>query len=337
MKAAVYRGKQKLEVMDVDIPQPDVNEVLIKVKYCAICGTDVHAFMYDVPPAGTVMGHEFSGTIVRVGQEVTRLKEGMRVVGGGGAPPPGKERPMQVAPRFEYSKQGFSGRMQAYAEYVIMDDWAPIPIPEGVSDKEAALCEPTAVAVHAVRKSALKLGDSIVIFGAGPIGMFTVQVSKAAGANKVIVFEPNEVRAHAAIKLGADAVYNPLEVDPVEISVDLTDGMGPDVVFDCAGVKATLDQSLSLVRRSGQVMLVAVIWENIQLLPVDWSAREVSLQVSFASPSDDWRIALDLFKSGKVDIGPMLSDVDIIPLDRIQSAFESLTKPTNELQVLVEL
>ena len=88
MKAAVYRGKQKLEVMDVDIPQPDVNEVLIKVKYCAICGTDVHAFMYDVPPAGTVMGHEFSGTIVRVGQEVTRLKEGMRVVGGGGAPPP---------------------------------------------------------------------------------------------------------------------------------------------------------------------------------------------------------------------------------------------------------
>ena len=336
MKAAVYKGSQQLVVEEVETPTPGPNEVLIKVKYSALCGTDVHAFLYDAPPPGTVMGHEFSGAIAKPGPGVTRWTEGDRVVGGGGTPPPDKVPPIRSDPRYNYRSQGFAGRMRAYAEYVILDEWGPTPIPDGVSDEQASLCEPTAIGVHAVRKSALKVGDSVVVLGAGPIGLFCTQVAKAAGASSVIVFEPAPVRANAAAQVGADEVLNPLEVDPITTAVERTGGIGPDVVFDCAGVKSTLDQSLSMVRRGGQVMLVAVIWEEIPVLPVDWSAREVSMQVSFSSDPDDWRIALDLFKTGKVNIGPMLSEEEIIPLDEIQSAFESLIKPTTQLQLVVK-
>ena len=274
MRAAVYKGNRRLVVEEVETPVPGPSEVLIKVRYCALCGTDVHAFMYDAPPPGTVMGHEFCGVVAGLGPGVAGWSEGDRVVGGGGAPPPGKEPPIRRDPRYNYRLQGFSGRMRAYAEYVVMDEWGPIPIPDGVSDEEAALCEPTAVGVHAVRRSALKLGDSVVVLGAGPIGLFCTQVAKAAGASSVIVFEPASARADAARQVGADGVFNPLEVDPVAAAVEMTGGVGPDVVFDCAGVKSTLDQSLSMVRRNGQVMLVAVIWEETPLLPVDWSGRK---------------------------------------------------------------
>ena len=336
MKAAVYKGKQKLTIEEVDTPIPGPNEVLIKVKYSALCGTDVHAFLYDIPSPGTVMGHEFCGTISEVGSDVTAWKKNDRVVGGGGTPPPGKEPAIKVGPRYNFRTQGFSGRMRAYAEYVILDEWGPILIPDGVSDEEAALCEPTSVGVHAVRKSGMQLGDSAVIFGAGPIGLFCTQVAKATGASQVIVFEPSSVRANAALQVGADTVLNPLEIDPISTAVELTGGIGPDVVFDCAGINSTLDQSLNMVRRNGKVILVAVIWEKISLLPVDWSAREVSMHVSFSSDPSDWHAALNLFQSGKVKIGPMLSREQIIPLTDIQGAFESLIKPTTQLQLVVK-
>ena len=173
MKAAVYKGEQRLEVEEVPTPTAGPGQVLIKVRYCAICGTDVHAFMYDVAPPGTVMGHEYCGTVTEVGDGVDRWNVGDRVVGGGGSPPPGVLTGTRVHPRFNYRTMGFpqNGRLRAYAEYVLLEDWEPVPIPDGVSDEEATLCEPCAVTVHAVRLSEIKLGDSVLIMGAGPIGL----------------------------------------------------------------------------------------------------------------------------------------------------------------------
>ena len=336
MRAAVYKGPRTLSVEEVPTPEPGPNQVLVKVKYCAICGTDVHGYMYDVPPPGTVMGHEYCGTVARLGPGVTKWHEGDRVVGGGGTPPPGKETRQRVAPRYDYLAEGFVHPMRAYAEFVLMDEWLPIPVPEGVSDEEAALCEPCAVAVHAVRLSRLRVGDSVAILGAGPIGLFCTQVAKAAGAGRVIVSEPTETRAAAAMQLGADHVLDPTKDDVVSRAVELTDDIGPDIVFDCAGIKSTLDEALNMVRRRGQVMLVAVPWEEMPLAPVAWMALEVSVQTSFGQLPEDWRIALDLFKSGKVQIGPMLSEEQIIPLDGIQEAFDSLMKPTTQLQMVVK-
>ena len=336
MKAAVYKGNQRFEIEEIPTPTPGPNEVVLRVKYCAICGTDVHCFLYDVAPPGTVMGHEYCGTVTQVGSDVSTWKVGDRVVGGGGAPPPGREPLIRSDPRFNYREMGFAGgRVRAYAEYILLEEWEILPIPDGVTDEMASLCEPCAIAVHAVRLSELKLGDSVAVLGAGPIGLFCLQVAKAAGASAVIVSEPAPARADAARTLGADAVIDPTRQDVEADVVALTDGLGPQVVFDCAGIKSTLDQAFNLVRRGGQVVLVAVPWEPMPVEPADWMAREVRFQTSFGSRPDDWRVSLELLESGKVTVSPMLSEEGFIPLEGIQQAFEELVKPTTQVQMVV--
>ena len=337
MRAAVYKGNQRLEVEEIPTPEPGAGQVLVDVKYCAICGTDVHGFLYDVVPPGTVLGHEYCGTIAKVGPGVSTWKEGDRVVGGGGTPPPGQEAPLRTKPRYNYHAEGFSGKkLRAYAEYVLMEEWEPIPIPEGVTDEEAALCEPCSVAVHAVRRSRLELGDSVAVLGAGPIGLLCLQVAKASGAGRVIVSEPSATRRAAALELGADEVVDPTEEDVVSRMVSLTDGLGPQIVFECAAAKPTLDQALNMVRRWGQIMLVAIAWEPVEVLPADWMAHEIELRSSFGSSPENWRTSLDLIRSGSVRMGPLLTEAGFIPMDQIQQAFESLIKPTTQLQMVVK-
>ncbi|MBM3948185.1 MAG: hypothetical protein FJ312_02885 [SAR202 cluster bacterium] len=151
MKAAVYQGKQRFQVKDLPDPKPGPGQVQIDIKYSAVCGTDVHGFMYDKVPPGSVIGHEFSGVVAQVGKGVTRWKAGDRVVGYGGTPPPGKGPFWSSDPRYDFSATGFArGRTGAYAGKMVMEEWEPTPIPKNVPDLAAALCEPTAVGVHAV-------------------------------------------------------------------------------------------------------------------------------------------------------------------------------------------
>ena len=194
MRAAVYQGKQQFAIEDLADPAPAPGQVVVDVEFCAICGTDVHAIMYDIAPVGTVLGHEYSGVISRVGSGVERWKVGDRVIGGGGEPPP--TLASARGPRFNYRNDGFpTGRIRAYAEKVLMEEWGPIAIPESVSSAEAAMCEPCAVAVHAVRISKMRLGDTVAVLGAGPIGLLCMQVARAAGASRVFVSEPAPARA----------------------------------------------------------------------------------------------------------------------------------------------
>ncbi len=338
MRAAVYKGKHQFAIEDIPTPEPGPSQVLVKVHSCGICGTDVHAVMYEIALPGMVLGHEYSGTVVQRGSKVTRWNEGDRIVGGGGEAPPGSPPTAGSHPRFNYRTMGFKGgRTRGYAEYVIMEEWEPIALPDGVPDAWASLTEPCAVAVHAVRNSDLRLGGTVGILGAGPIGLLCVQAAKAAGAGKVFVSEPAPGRAKAAAGLGADAVLDPTKEDVTARMVDLTDGLGPDVVFDCAGLKGTLDQALNTVRRSGQVVLVAVPWEPLPVLPVDWMAREIRFQSSWGSKPADWKVSLDLMKSGKISMKPLLSESSFVPLEGIQKAFEALMKPSTQLQMVVTL
>ena len=197
------------------------------------------------------------------------------------------------------------------------------------------MCEPSAIAVHAVRLSQMRLGDSVVVLGAGPIGLLCMQVAKAAGAIKVIVSEPAPARAEAARKLGAFAVVNPIEENAVERVVQLTEGRGPDVAFECAAAKGTLDQALNMIRRNGQVVLVAIVWEETGVLPPNWMGREVNLHTSFGSRPEDWRMSLELMQSGQVTMEPLVSEASFLPLDEIQGAFEALCNPSNQVQMVV--
>ena len=335
MKAAIYKGKQKFVIDEIPTPVPGPTQVLIKVKFSAICGTDVHRWLYDTASPGKIFGHEFSGVIYSVGSDVKRLKEGDRVIGGGGQPPTGKAKPSSVDPRFNF--RFHSDLLGAFAEYVILEDWQPLIIPNGVSDEAAALCEPCSIAVRGVRLSDMKIGDTVAVIGAGPIGMFTLQASLAAGADRVIVSDPVEVRRNASLKMGASHVIDPTTEDIVSTMVELSGGIGPDVVFDCAGWGSTLDESLTMVRREGQVVLIALSWEPILVNPVDWVGREVKMKAAYGSRPEDWSTAVNLIRDGRIQTDPMIDESDFVDLDDIQQAFENLVSPSTQLQMIVRI
>ena len=337
MRAAVYKSKQNLVVEEIPTPEPQSDEVQIKISHSAICGTDVHVYLYDIAPPDTVLGHEFAGEISKVGSDVTRFKVGDRVIGLGGTPPPGKESPLRRQDQYNYRLEGITNtRTRGYAEYTVAKEWEPLRLPDQVSNLEGALAEPCAIVTRAVRLSNQKLGDTVAVLGAGPIGLLCLQAAKAAGATKVIVSEPSEARRSVALELGADAVVDPTSQDPVKAIIELTDGAGPHVVYECAAAKPTLHDALDMVRRKGNVMLVALAWEDVPLLPVDWAGKEIQMNTTFASEPYDFKVAVDLIASKKFVLEPLLSDTDTIELKDIQEAFELLIKPSNQIQMVIK-
>ena len=337
MRAAVYKSKQNLVVEEIPTPEPQSDEVQIKISHSAICGTDVHVYLYDIAPPDTVLGHECAGEISKVGSDVTRFKVGDRVIGLGGTPPPGKESPLRRQDQYNYRLEGITNtRTRGYAEYTVAKEWEPLRLPDQVSNLEGALAEPCAIVTRAVRLSNQKLGDTVAVLGAGPIGLLCLQAAKAAGATKVIVSEPSEARRSVALELGADAVVDPTSQDPVKAIIELTDGAGPHEVYECAAAKPTLHDALDMVRRKGNVMLVALAWEDVPLLPVDWAGKEIQLNTTFASEPYDFKVAVDLIASKKFVLEPLLSDTDTIELKDIQEAFESLIKPSNQIQMVIK-
>lgn len=327
MKAAVFKQAGVLTVEEVPTPRPGPGEVLVRVSLCGICGSDLHRYAYGLMAPGVIMGHEFVGTVEALGEGVTGLRLGQRVIRGYKGP---------LGPRYSARDKGFTADPLApggYGEYATLPAGAAMPVPDNLSDEEAALVEPLSVAVHAVRRSALKVGDNVALLGAGPIGLLALQTIRQAGAGCLIVSEPVAARRELALQLGADHVLDPFGVEPVNEVVRLTGGLGPDVVFECAGAKPTLQQSLVMARQQGQVVLVALCMEPCQVAPLEWIGREVQLQCAYASERADWLIALNLLATGKVKGRPLISKV--VPLAEIQAAFQGLLNPSDELQVLV--
>jgi len=335
MKAAVTRGTQQIQVEDVPTPEPGPNQVLIKIKYSAICGSDVHRFQYGMMNSGSIMGHEYIGEVVQSGADVTLLNEGDRVVSGGGESPEGV--PARTAgDRYSARTMGLKAPPQGgFAEYIVLDEWRPLVIPKNVSDELAVLAEPASIAVHAVRTSKFSIGDSVVVMGAGPIGLLTMQVLNAAGAGAVYVSEPATARADAARVLGATIVMNPTEEDVVSKVLEISGGPGVRIAFDAAAAQPTLQQGLEMVRRGGQVLVVSMAWENVDLLTVEWIGREVEMKASYGSQPIDWRTVLNLMERGLLSEQAMVTDESFIGFDEMQSSMERLMKPDEHVQLVL--
>jgi len=335
MKAAVTRGTQQIQVEDVPTPEPGPNQVLIKIKYSAICGSDVHRFQYGMMNSGSIMGHEYIGEVVQSGADVTLLNEGDRVVSGGGESPEGV--PARTAgDRYSARTMGLKAPLQGgFAEYIVLDEWRPLVIPKNVSDELAVLAEPASIAVHAVRTSKFSIGDSVVVMGAGPIGLLTMQVLNAAGAGAVYVSEPATARADAARVLGATIVMNPTEEDVVSKILEISGGPGVPIAFDAAAAQPTLQQGLEMVRRGGQVLVVSMAWENVDLLTVEWIGREVEMKASYGSQPIDWRTVLNLMERGLLSEQAMVTDESFIGFDEMQSSMERLMKPDEHVQLVL--
>ena len=335
MKAAVIQGTQQIQVEDVPTPEPGPNQVLVKIKYSAICGSDVHRFQYGMMNSGSIMGHEYIGEVVQSGADVTLLNEGDRVVSGGGEPPEGISA-RTAGDRYSARTMGLKTPPQGgFAEYIVLDEWRPLKIPNNVSNELAVLAEPAAIAVHAVRRSKFSIGDSVVVMGAGPIGLLTMQVLNAGGAGAVYVSEPATARAEAARVLGATVVMNPTNEDVVSKVLEISGGPGVPIAFDAAAARPTLQQGLEKVRRCGQVLVVSMAWEDVDLLTVEWIGREVEMKASYGSQPIDWRTVLKLMERGLLSKQAMVTDESFIGFDEMQSSMERLMKPEEHVQLVL--
>lgn len=282
MKAARWYNRKDIRVEDVPEPRPKRGEVKIKVAWAGICGSDLHEYIAGpiFVPAQTVhpltaekapiiMGHEFSGQVVEVGDGLEGFIPGDRVavepIVACGACPSCRQGKYNLCSRLGF--HGLSGGGGGFAEYTTFPANFVHKLPDGMSLEEGALIEPVAVAVHAVRKGRMLEGESAIVFGAGPIGLSVIAAARAAGARKVIAVELAEKRMEYARKVGANNVVNPARANLMEEVMRLTDGRGLDIAFETAGVEASLRSAVDCIRPEGRVVIVSIWEEPVQVNP----------------------------------------------------------------------
>lgn len=283
MKAVRVYGERDIRVEDVDIADPAPDQVQIKVKYCGICGSDLHAYLegwglptHPHPLTGKTvpitLGHEFSGEVVRVGSEVTDLKVGDAIA----------VEPLIACGRCENCRAGnynfcnavvaedgagnFLGFSQdgGMAQFANIDDVFAHKLPEGMPYELGALCEPTSVAYEGIKKAHLREGQTVAVMGAGPIGLVTALLARIAGANRVYISDVSEVRLDKARELGLTDTINPAKQD-VEQTIKADYPNGVDITFECAGVQPTFDTALKVTKRTGVVQILALFGHPVSI------------------------------------------------------------------------
>jgi (R,R)-butanediol dehydrogenase/meso-butanediol dehydrogenase/diacetyl reductase len=345
MKAAVLVGLRRMEFQEKPKPVIKSGEALVKVEYCGICGSDVHGYLNgSVIPVGTVMGHEFTGIVAEVGEEVYTVRPRDRVI----AKPSAACLSCYWCRRGQYSicpKRGEKiiglspDNDGAYAEYVKI--WNPrqmlLKLPSSLATKEAVLVEPLAVALHGVRRSRFEPGDCALIIGAGMIGLGVLQFLKLQGMSKIIVTEISEKKGLVARRLGADVVLNPIsEGEHLRDRIlDLTGGTGADMVFDCAGVPPAFQNSMDCVKSGGQILVIGVYEQKV---PFDLSIlllREIELKGVF-SGYNEFKDVINLLDQGKINTDLLISDV-ISAKDLVQKGFERLVTSKDLIKIIVKM
>ncbi|MBW2367711.1 MAG: zinc-binding dehydrogenase [Deltaproteobacteria bacterium] len=345
MKAAVFSQVGKLSIEEKAIPDIGPEEALVKVAVCGICGSDIHAYKSGLLfPIGTIMGHEFTGVLEKVGAKVQNHKIGDRVVVFPSAPCRrcaycfrGKENLCHKS--FERSVGEGLERDGAYAEYVriLWPNEMLYKLPDSVSFAQGALVEPLATGFHAVRQSRFRPGDQVVVLGAGPIGLSAIQFLKIGGAGKIITVEISSLRAEIAKSLGADVVLDPLkEKDALADKVaELTGGLGADIVFECTGVQAAFSNSIALTSSGGQIMAVGVIEHETPIDPFSLLIKEVELRGSFGYTSEEFQMVINFLNQGRIQTQALLSDT--IPLmDIEEKGFKRLMSRPDAVKILVK-
>lgn len=329
MKAAVFRGARKIDITEVPVPRPDPSEVLIKVKYCGICGSDVASYKTGTYEEGLIIGHEWSGQIVELGQEVSGWNLGDRVVANDVWPCGScyfclHNRP-SLCDNLQMHGVSYDG---GFAEFVKVPSDILYRIPESISDEEGTLIDPLSNCIHAVRSSSLQMGDRVLIIGAGPIGLLTLQCVKQAGASEVYISEVSDRRRSMAEKLGATETYDPSK-DNLYVKMDkATGGRGPDVVFECAGTPHTLRQSLTLVRKGGQIFVISICEEPVEADFMTLVLNELDIRGSYCG-YEEYPYAIDFIAKKRIDVQSLISNV--IPLEQlVERGFEVLATPRTE-------
>ncbi|OZI13341.1 butanediol dehydrogenase [Bacillaceae bacterium SAS-127] len=346
MKAAVWYGKHDVRVESKEEPMIQPGKVKVKVAFAGICGSDLHAYhgagvQQDVPHpvsgemAPLTLGHEFAGTVSEVGEGVTDISVGERVT----------IEPLIYCGKCQYCKQnhynqcvdfGFIGLNAngGFAEYVIVEPKMVHKLPDSVSLEEGAVVEPTAVALHAVRQSQLKVGDKVAVFGVGPIGLLTIMAAQAAGASEIYAVDVSPERLEKATTVGATHTINASEENSVEKILALSAG-GVDIAYEVAGAEVTLANALSTVKKKGEVMVVSIIPEPVKVDILQLTIKEANI-TSVLAYRNIFPEVINLISSGRLDVKKVITKK--IALDQVvEEGLELLGKDKSQAKILIDI
>lgn len=343
MKVAVMNGVGKMGFVEREIPQPADNEVLVKLEYVGICGSDMHYYEtgrigdYVVEPP-FVLGHEPGGVVVEVGKNVTHLKVGDRV-----ALEPGK-----TCGHCEYCREGkYNLRPDVvffatppvdgvFQEYVAHEAALCFKLPENVDTLEGALIEPLAVGFHAANQGGAHAGQTAVVFGAGCIGLVSMMALKAEGVSRVYVVDIMQKRLDKAMELGATGVINSMKTDVQEEIGRLTEGKGVDLVIETAGMEVTTRQAIHITKKGATIVLVGYSKTGEMTLPLSLALdKELTFKTVFRY-RHIYPMAIEAVASGKVNLKGIVSN--IFNFDDIQAAMDkSVSDKANIVKSVVKI
>lgn len=308
MKALVYEGPWQMPLRHVDEPQPGRGEIVIDVKAVGICGSDIHGYRGTTgrrkPPI--VMGHEFSGVVSSLGEGVSHFSVGDRVVA----------QPLISCGECDNCRAGLgnicvnrSGLGMnvpgAYAEKVKVREGMAYRLPSEMSWEQGAMVEPLAVATRAVNLTPLRLIDTLVVIGAGPIGLLTMLAARLAGAGRIIVTDVSARRLSVASSLGADRVVDVSKEDPLAAVHVETGGLGAHAVIEAVGISATVQQSLALVRTGGNVTWIGNSEPLVEINMQQVVTRELTIKGAYGF-NDEFPRAIEMISSGKIPVNSLI-------------------------------
>ncbi len=304
MKAAVYHGVKDIRVEDVPEPEPGPGEVKVRVKYCGICGSDLHEYQHGLFPESP-FGHEACGEVVAVGPKVKGYQGGDRVI---------------------------SFNKGAYAQYLVCPAERLLKMPSGMSWERAATVEPLSVAAYSIAKADIQPGVTALITGAGPVGLMSILGLKAMGVETIYVTEVSEMRRKKAEEMGATRTCNPLNARVSSWIKELTSGRGVDIAFESVGIEASLKDCLTSVRLQGKVIVQGIFTDRVPIHMLGFVTREtIMMGTNSANPS----LAMGWIE--KKGVKPEMMVTRTIPLEKISEGFEILTrKIKEEIKILVE-
>jgi L-iditol 2-dehydrogenase len=327
MKALVKfaSGEGNVEIQEVNEPCCGDNQVKLEIAYCGICGTDIHVLhdtFRNYPPV--ILGHEFSGTVVEVGRDVTNASLGARVTGLGAT--------AVTCGQCEYCRSGYfifcanrrgmgHGVDGAFTRYVVMRPDQLYRIPENFSLDEAALSEPFAAAVQAVKEiTNVHIGDNALVSGPGPMGLLCLKLLVAEGVRTIVAGAPgDQERLSAALRIGAAAVINIGEQSLVDAVQEHTGGVGMDVAFECAGHPGSVRGCLESLRPMGRYTQVAICGQDIQF-PIDQIFyKQLTMSGSVCYTARTWERMMKIYAEGRVRLNDLISIK--LPISEWRTAF----------------
>lgn len=339
MKASVYYSKNDIRYEEVAVPELEDGDILVQMKSCGLCGTDIHKAQHQTVTGPVVLGHEVAAEVVKTGKRVTRFQPGDRIVTAIHVPC----FTCHYCDRGHYTlcEQFKSTHIEpgGFAEYIRLPELhvkhLTHKIPEGMSWEKAAMVEPVGCCLHGLKQAAITPGCSVLVMGSGTIGLLSAQLSAMMGASNIIVSDLSPFKLDLALRVGINHAINPATEDLEARLMAVTGGLGVDVVVIAAGVSSLLPQAINLLRRGGRVVVFSPFDHN-NMVSIDagrFFRDEISVIGTYSLSAYEMPEAVEILRLNKINVEEMITHS--YPLSQLQEAIEFAANPANDVLKVV--